>query len=448
MADVKVLPSSKESEEALLGAVITGGEIVYEKIVGWIRESDAFYYTDNKIIWETITDLFKNHEPVDEVTIVTKLNEKHPKNKLAYYITGLRDQTPTVANAESYAKIIWEKHIQRLTAKSAYKLYKTSFEDKDETTELLNSHGRLVEELRIMQPSKKRDIESVVDEAADYVKTGDNIIPFGMLALDAPAGGMTRKEVSVLGGRPGHGKTTLIVNVVRCLIEQNYKVMMFNREMTNVETMKKMVVMESNGLSYGAVRKGKLVKEAEKEYGRTSEKIKDKYKSLIMYDDIRTLDEAMVEISRYKPDVIFDDYIQLITMNDKRDRRFQLEEIMQEYKWICKKENCSAMLVSQLNREIERRVDPRPRMSDYAESGVIEQTAESAIFIFYPYNFNDQENSPYETEVISAKTRYGRIGSYSMGFNGNRCKFYDSAEKASNDKILYKAKPGEWLQDA
>ena len=117
MADVKVLPSSKESEEALLGAVITGGEIVYEKIVGWIRESDAFYYTDNKIIWETITDLFKNHEPVDEVTIVTKLNEKHPKNKLAYYITGLRDQTPTVANAESYAKIIWEKHIQRQTSK-------------------------------------------------------------------------------------------------------------------------------------------------------------------------------------------------------------------------------------------------------------------------------------------------------------------------------------------
>ncbi len=206
--------------------------------------------------------------------------------------------------------------------------------------------------------------------------------------------------------------------------------------------------MESNGLGYGAVRKGKLIKEAEKEYGETSEKIKDKYKNLIMYDDIRTLDEAMVEISRHKPDVIFDDYIQLITMNDNRDRRFQLEEIMQEYKWICKKENCSAMLVSQLNREIERRVDPRPRMSDYAESGVIEQTAESAIFIFYPYNFNDQENSPYETEIISAKTRYGRIGSYSMGFNGNRCKFYDSAEKASNDKVLHKAKPGEWLQDA
>ena len=297
-----------------------------------------------------------------------------------------------------------------------------------------------------MQPSKKRDIDTIVDEAAEYVKSGTNIIPFGMLALDAPAGGMTRKEVTVLGGRPGHGKTTLIINLIRCLIEKNYKVMLFNREMTNVETMKKIVVMESNGLSYAAVRKGKLIKDAEKEFDNTSETVKEKYKNLIMYDDVRTLDEAIVEVSRYKPDVILDDYIQLITMDDRKDRRFQIEEIMYEYKWVCKKENCSAVLVSQLNREIERRADPRPRMSDYSESGVIEQTAESAIFIFYPYNFNDSDNSPYQTEIISAKTRYGRIGSYIIGFNGNRCKFYETEKEASEDIPIYKDKKDSWIQ--
>ena len=263
MSDAQVFPSSRESEEALLGAIIEGGEAVYERVSGWIRETDAFHFRDNQIIWETITALLKNHEAVDEVTIVSKINEIYPKEKLAYYISGLREATPTTANAEAYAKTVWEKHIQRQTARSAYKVYKTSFDNKDRTDKLLNKHGRLVDELRTMQPSKKRDISIVVDEAANYVKTGTNIIPFGMLALDAPAGGMTRKEVSVLGGRPGHGKTTLIINLIRCLIEQDYKVMVFNREMTNVETVKKMVVMESNGLSYEAVRKGKLIKEAE-----------------------------------------------------------------------------------------------------------------------------------------------------------------------------------------
>ena len=64
---------------------------------------------------------------------------------------------------------------------------------------------------------------------------------------------------------------------------------------------------------------------------------------------------------------------------------------MYEYKWICKKENCSAILVSQLNREIEKRIDPKPRLSDFAESGVIEQTAETAIMPFYGWNFDSND---------------------------------------------------------
>ena len=77
-----------------------------------------------------------------------------------------------------------------------------------------------------------------------------------------------------------------------------------------------------------------------------------------MYDNIRKLSEAMLEISRYKPDVVLDDYIQLIQVDDIEERRFQIEAIMHEYKWICKKENCSAILVSQLNREIEKKNRP------------------------------------------------------------------------------------------
>ena len=100
--------------------------------------------------------------------------------------------------------------------------------------------------------------------------------------------------------------------------------------------------------------------------------IKKKYANLIMYDHIRSLSDTMSEIAKHKPDVIIDDYIQLIQADGANEgRRFEIEKIMQEYKWICKTENCSAILVSQLNREIEKRLDPRPRMSDYAESGVI-----------------------------------------------------------------------------
>ena len=107
---------------------------------------------------------------------------------------------------------------------------------------------------------------------------------------------------------------------------------------------------------------------------------------------------------------------------------------MQEYKWICKSENCSAILVSQLNREIEKRLDPRPRMSDYAESGVIEQAAETAMFIFYGYNFDHERYNEHQSEIIVSKSRYGKIGTHKVGFNGNKCKFYMTDKMAQKDK--------------
>ena len=84
--------------------------------------------------------------------------------------------------------------------------------------------------------------------------------------------------------------------------------------------------------------------------------------------------------------------------------------------------------------EIERRIDPEPKMSDYAESGVIEQVAETAMFVFYGYNFNHEEYGQFESKIIVAKSRYGQIGQFIVGFNGNRCKFYVSPLDVENRK--------------
>jgi len=268
------------------------------------------------------------------------------------------------------------------------------------------------------------------------VKEDSNLIPFNLAHLDMFAGGMTRKEITVLGGRPGHGKTTLVINMIKGLISQGYRVTLFNREMSNTEMLKKMVVMESTALKYGNIRRNDLSESDKSQFDLIAEKMKNDYQNLIMYDNVRTLSDCLREIAKHKPDVVIDDYIQLIDVQGVREgRRFEIEKIMQEYKWICKQENCSSILVSQLNREIEKRLDPRPRMSDYAESGVIEQTAESAMFVFYGHNFDSERYSPYKSEVIVSKSRYGKIGTHMIGFNGGRCKFYMNSDMAEKDNI-------------
>ena len=69
-------------------------------------------------------------------------------------------------------------------------------------------------------------------------------------------------------------------------------------------------------------------------------------------------------------------------------------------------------------------------MSDFSESGAIEQTAETALFVFYGYNFDDEKYDKNEIEVICDKARYGKVGTYVMGFNGSKCKFYDNGDMA------------------
>ncbi len=436
--NLKIQPHSEEAEKALLGSVLIGGSESFEKCKHWIRQSEAFYSDDNKKIWIAMHRLYRDREEIDTITVIDKfkrLNSDYKDHKgIIYYISGLPDEAPSSSLCENYSKIVWEKYLRRSVSKSAMKLNSTVLKDDHQSMQVIvGEHIRLLEEIKNIQPTKLNDIEDIVEETRELVNTGDNIIKFGLPALDIPAGGMTRKEITVLGGRPGHGKTTLVVNIIRSLVEQGNKVMMFNREMSNPEMIRKLVVMEGNNLSYSKVRKGDL-NGSSNEFDKSIEKIKIKYKkNLIMFDDVSSLDEAMLEISRNKPDVIIDDYIQLISMPDKQERRFQIEKIVQDYKWICKKENCSALLVSQLNRDIEKRYEPRPRLSDYSESGVIEQTAESALFVWYGYVFNDEEYSPYQSEIISAKTRYGKVMTEEVGFNGDRCRFYKTKEEALQD---------------
>tara|TARA_Y100000590_G_scaffold290274_1_gene326725 strand:+ start:5049 stop:6404 length:1356 start_codon:yes stop_codon:yes gene_type:complete len=421
------MPKNEEAEIALLGSILLEGDKIFEKAKSIIKNSGAFYTSKHQELWNSFNRLYKNNVPIDTVTVFGDIKDNVKDHTLTtYYLTGLANGVPTTANCETYAKNIWYKFIQRKAVKSSQILYNLTLQNTDDIVEVLHHHEKIIQELKDIAPSKIVKTEDILTNTVEALKEGSNLIPFGIEQLDNAAGGMTRGEITVVGGRPGHGKTTMVINIVKRLLEQGKKVMLFNREMTNVEMMKKILVMEFQEFSYEKIRKASNIDKEITEINLKKEELGEKYKNLIMLDDCKTLADAMKEISKEKPDVVLDDYIQLIrTDNSKnKDRRFEIEDIMLDYKWICKKIKCSAILVSQLNREIERRLDPRPKLSDFAESGVIEQTAEAAFFVYYPYAVDDRDNDRYEIEIICQKARYGKLGSYNMGFNGDKCSVY------------------------
>jgi replicative DNA helicase len=157
------------------------------------------------------------------------------------------------------------------------------------------------------------------------------------------------------------------------------------------------------------------------------EKIATKYQKLVMFDDIKDLNSGVRHVNRFVPDVVVDDYIQMVSVPGIEDKRLQIVEIMQHYKWLAKSLCCSIILLSQLNREVERGRDKRPRLSHLSESGSIETDAESVIFVYYPWKYLYRDHHPsgeygkYDIRLLIDKNRYGEAGYAEMGFYGDGC---------------------------
>tara|TARA_R100000458_G_scaffold27720_1_gene25291 strand:+ start:1785 stop:3101 length:1317 start_codon:yes stop_codon:yes gene_type:complete len=425
-------PSAREAEGAILGIVMADCD-KYHQAREYITNSNVFYDERNKLLWEKIQHMVSNNEHVDMVTLCSDLTQEEKKDGIdEFYITGILEQAGNSENLHSYGKVVYKKYLMRRLIEETYNIQNKAYLSNGNAYEVLNNTHTTISALMDLQPQKHFDINNAMIETIESIKNSDrNLIPIGYPSLDKMSGGLTRGEITIIGGRPGHGKSTLSLNMLKNMIDRGYKCVMFNREMSNTEMLKKLVVLESGLLSYSMVRSGALGNESTmKEMNRTVEQIKEKYNKnkFLMFDNIRDFAQAATEVKRFNPDVIFDDYIQLIVPDSKiEQRRLQLEKIVHEYKWLAKNVNAAVVLVSQLNRSLETRGNPAPRLSDLAESGALEQAAENVFFTYYDYKIfkNKSLERGYGKEIIeiiAGKVRYGETGSAKMDFKGDGAK--------------------------
>ena len=427
------MPSSAEAEDILLGAIMYDSSI-YNSVIGYINE-DVLYKQESKILWNKIDNMMKAGYDVDMVMIASKLTQGEKSAGVsAYYLTGLYEYAVKEELAKTYAKAIYEKYLLRVIIEKSSKIQTLAFDNQARTYDVLSETHSLIGELIEIKPGEVFNINSAMDDAMRSISQGEgSLISTGFTGLDQLSGGMTRGEITIVGGRPGHGKTTFTINLIKQLIENNKKVILFNREMTNAEMLKKLIALESGKLSYGMIRRGTLDMEGWAELERAKKAIIDKYSEdkFAMFDNLKDFSSSASEVKKFNPDVIIDDYIQLIKPeNPNEQRRLQLESIVNNYKWLAKSTKSCAILVSQLNRALESRPSQRPMLSDLAESGSIEQVAENVWFVFYDYKVNHTRSKmgANAIEVIGSKVRYGTSGDIAFGFDGDKVKLYNTIE--------------------
>ena len=441
MSKVNIPPHSEEAENAILGAIIDAPSIIDE--VSMYLSEDVFFLKKSRRLYLLLCEMSKNGEHIDVVTIAGRLTSNDINLGVTpYYISELISNIGTPGLSNRYAIQVYEKHLLRQVISQSNEISQSAYINNRDVYNVLDDAHSTIGKLINISPGLTFDIERSMSETLEIILESDKyIIKTGFQGIDDLSGGMTRGEITVIGGRPGHGKTTTMLNMVKACIDQGLKVLVFNREMTNIEMLKKLIVLESGKLSYLDVRLGyvgDLMKMGELETTKASIEKKYNAEKFAMFDNMPSFDESAGQVKKFKPDVIFDDYIQLIAPDKKiPERRLQLEKLVNDYKWLAKKQKCTCVLLSQLNRGLESRNDGKPRLSDLAESGAIEQVAENVLFVYYDHkvNMNKSKEGENVIEIIGSKVRYGVSGSTKLGYEGDKVKLYNSIDDYRRSKL-------------
>jgi replicative DNA helicase len=245
--------------------------------------------------------------------------------------------------------------------------------------------------------------DALSGSVSDYIRTDYH-------QIDSVTGGLPIGGVTVIGARPGVGKSTLIKNFMENLANRGVRCAAFSLEMQDVGLTRKIVASVA-GIDSRCLNKY-LDRESEAAIAQATEMLRswpvEIDDSPVL--DVRTLRWKTKAMVKRGARVVFGDYVQLTQSSDNRKRFEQIAEMTRESKLLAMELGISFVWAAQLARG-----EGRPTLQSFRESGNIEQDADVALLL----SFEDPENKEPQVNVCCdiAKCRTGQIGQIQLLFN-------------------------------
>ena len=333
-----VEPYDRDTEDIVLGSIIYN-VTDYDNVSKYFTDIEVFYQPKARRLWKKITEMRRTGQPIDAVTISSAVTKQDIENGVDNFYIGMCVSNACVEGmTEIYANKVYQKYLMRKIIVKSEEVKRKAMENSNNIYGTIGEAHSLFGELLHLRPSVSSDIDKVIHETLETINNKESkLIKTGYDNLDRFAGGLTRGEISIVGGRPGHCKTTVLINMLANVLDAGYKAMFFSRELPNSELLKKIICLESQELSYSMVRKNVFTENDLTIINSTLKQIKRKYgpDKFLMFDNVRDFAVSAGEIKKFQPDIIFDDYIQLISYEGKEEqRRLQIEQLVNDYKWL------------------------------------------------------------------------------------------------------------------
>ena len=439
----KIPPQALDLEEVVLGAMMIDKKGV-DAVID-ILHPNAFYKEAHQFVFEAIVKLFENTEPIDLLTVSSKLKSEGRLDKVGgdYYLVQLTQKVSSSAHIEYHARIILQKYIQRSLIKISTEIIEDSYDETQDVFDLLDTaESKLYD---VTQGNIKKSTEtaqSLVIQAKKKIeeisnKDGLSGVPSGFSDVDKLTSGWQPSDLVIIAARPGMGKTALTLSMARNMaVAKNIPVAFFSLEMSSIQLITRLISSET-GLSSEKRRTGNLEKF---EWEQLNVKVSSLENAPLYIDDTPSLSifdlraKARRLSSQYGIKLIVIDYLQLMTAggsNKNGNREQEISTISRNLKALAKELNVPVIALSQLSRAVETRGgSKRPILSDLRESGAIEQDADIVSFIYRPEYYkidewDDEERTPStgQAEFIVAKHRNGGLSNIRLKFISNLGKF-------------------------
>lgn len=442
MATEKITPQNIEAEQSLLGSLLVDKDAVIR--VADLARAEDFYKESHGVIYSAMLDLFSRHEPIDILSLSTKLQEAGRLEEIGgrSYLMTLANCVPTASHVVHYANIVQKKATLRRLLVAAGEITGLGYNEEEEVDNILDKAEQKL--FAVSQKYLKQifvPIKSILTEAFDRIdelhreKGKLRGLTTGFSDLDNILAGLQKSDLVILAARPSVGKTSLALDIARyAATRAKIPVGIFSLEMSKEQLVDRLLCAEA-GVDLWKMRTGKLSdRDEDDDFPRIGHAMGVLSEAPIYIDDSATSNimEIRTKARRLQIEqglgLLVIDYLQLMESRTKTDNRVQeIAEITRSLKGIARELNIPVLALSQLSRAVEARSPAIPKLADLRESGSIEQDADVVLFIYRKAtDRNFREVSPEErniAEIHIAKHRNGPTGIVNLFFDEQRVCF-------------------------
>lgn len=392
-------PDSIQIEQALLGAAILNPEAI-QAVEGLVDTGD-FSEPIHAQLWEIMRTIFQNGRLYDVRLLQVALGDATARigeMTTGQYVARLAAEATSVVNARDYANLLRDLADQRRLASIGGALQReVKIEPLELATEAIERLDQIVARRTnvgtpalTMREAAVRGVDAI---ALAYQRDGAlSGYTWGYRDLDNKTLGLHTGELTVVGGRPGMGKTALALGILKRAAGTGTISTMFSLEMGDVPLTHRMIADEmfddgGRPVSYWLLRSGRI---KEGDFARAADAAKRIALLPIRIEQRPALTVSQIAATARQEkrkrglNLLVIDHLHLIKSSDRYrgNKVNEIGEITSSLKALAKELDVAVVALCQLSRGVEGRDDKRPNMGDLRASGDIEQDADTVVMLY------------------------------------------------------------------